>query len=74
MLGALPLNIKRAGIIRARFLALLVVVILSVAIIAVGFSALGQTRDSEAYIVYGESTQADDNSAVSAFKFVCPFH
>ena len=43
MLGALPLNIKRAGIIRARFLALLVVVILSVAIIAVGFSSLGQT-------------------------------
>ncbi len=61
---------------KAKIAAIAVIGLLTLSVIAVGFSALGETRDGVASNAQAaERTQAaDENAAVSAFKFVCPFH
>ena len=62
---------------KARIAAIAVISLLTLAVIAVGFSAVGQTRDAAAATDAAATAMAqdgEDNPAVSTFKFVCPFH
>ncbi len=61
---------------KARIAAIAVIALLSLSVIAIGFSALGEAQDATAAssAPVGESLESGDNTAVSAFKFVCPFH
>ena len=62
---------------KARLAAVFVIVLLTASVFALGFSALGSAQDGTAAsgVVGGGQSQANgDNAAVSAFKFVCPFH
>ena len=65
------------GQMRIRIAAISVIGLLTLSVIAAGFSALGETQDVTAS---GTSSAGaalpndSDNTAVSAFKFVCPFH
>ena len=62
--------------IKARIAAIAVIVLLSLSVVALGFSALGEARDTTAApsTVSEEPQGVGDNAAISAFKFVCPFH
>ena len=65
------------GQMRARIAAISVIGLLTLSVIAAGFSALGDTRDATAAATSPAGaplTNGGDNTAVSAFKFVCPFH
>ena len=62
---------------KARIAAIAVIVLLTLSVFAVvfavGFSALGEPQDITA--AAAESGQeSGENSPVSTFKFVCPFH
>ena len=61
---------------KARVAAIAVIALLTLSVIAVGFSALGEARDATAASTSAAepARNEDDNAAVSAFKFVCPFH
>ena len=61
---------------QARIAAIAVISLLTLSVIAVGFSALGEAGDAAASNAQATGTAQDegDNAAVSAFKFVCPFH
>ena len=60
---------------KAKIAAIAVVALLTLSVVAVGALSVGQARDAAAV---GESRMAaadrGDSAAVSAFKFVCPFH
>ncbi len=58
---------------KARIAAIAVIVLVTLSVFAVGFSALGEPQDITA--AAAESGQeSGETSAVSTFKFVCPFH
>jgi hypothetical protein len=60
---------------KARVAAFAVIALLTLSAVAVGFSALGEAQDAAAASTKAtERTPEGDNVAVSAFKFVCPFH
>ena len=61
---------------KARIAAIAVIGLLTLSVIAVGFSALGETRGATAAsTAAAEAPQGgDNNTAVATFKFVCPFH
>ena len=61
---------------KARIAAIAVIALLTLSVVAVGFSALGEAGDAAASNTQtiGTAQEGDDNAAVSAFKFVCPFH
>ena len=60
---------------KAKIAAIAVVALLTLSVVAVGALSVGQARDGAAAV--GESragADGGDSAAVSAFKFVCPFH
>ena len=57
---------------KARIAAIAVIVLLTLSVFAVGFSALGEPQDITAAAESGQ--ESGETSAVSTFKFVCPFH
>ena len=62
---------------KAKIAAVFVIVLLTVAVFAMGSTALGSAQDGTAassLVGSGQSQSSDDSAAVSAFKFVCPFH
>ena len=60
---------------KARLAVIAVIGLLTLSALALGFSALGDAPDVAASATAEQTTQAEgDNAAVSAFKFVCPFH
>ena len=61
---------------KARIAAVAIISLLTLSAIALGYSALGDTQDVTAAstATTATTTTEDDNTAVSAFKFVCPFH
>ncbi len=62
---------------KARIAAIAVIGLLTLSVIAVGVSAVGETRSATATAAAEPAPGQDvgnDNAAVSAFKFVCPFH
>ena len=60
---------------KPKFAAIAVIALLTLSVVAVGFSALGEAQDATAASTTAEPARSgDDNAAVSAFKFVCPFH
>ena len=55
--------------------AIAIIALLTLSVIAVGFSALGEAQDATAASTAAQEPAGNgDNVAVSAFKFVCPFH
>ena len=68
-------NSGRSDLMRAKIAAIAVIALLTLSVIALGFSALGEAQDATAASTEAEPAQdGGDNAAVSAFKFVCPFH
>ena len=61
---------------KARIADVAVITLLTLSVVAVGSSALGETRDAEAANAAAAEPLQDvgDNAAVSTFKYVCPFH
>ena len=60
---------------KAKVAVISVIALLTLSVFAVAFSALGEAQDVTASSnAVDQSRNADDNTAVSAFKFVCPFH
>ena len=61
---------------KPKIAAIAVIALLTLSVIAVGFSALGETQNATAASTASAEPgrNGDDNAAVSAFKFVCPFH
>ncbi len=61
---------------KAKIAAIAVIALLTLSVIAVGFSALGEAQNATAASTASAEPvrNGDDNAAVSAFKFVCPFH
>ena len=61
---------------KARLAAIAFAGFLTLVVIAVGFSALGQAQDAgvASAATVERSDQGGENPAVSSFKFVCPFH
>ena len=60
---------------KARVAVISVVVLLTLSVFAVGYSALGEAEDVTASSnAKEESRNGDENAAVTAFRFVCPFH
>ena len=59
---------------KARIAAIAVVLLLTLSVFALGFSALNEARNTGAAGTTTITQDGGDNAAVSAFKFVCPFH
>ena len=61
---------------KAKIAAIAVIALLTLSVIAVGFSAVGEAQDATASSIASaeQERSGEDNAAVSAFKFVCPFH
>lgn len=59
---------------KAKVAAIAVIGLLTLSVFAIGFTALGEAENSAAASSVTPATEPGDNAAVSAFKFVCPFH
>ena len=60
---------------KARIAVIFVIALLTLSVFAVGFSALGEAQDATAASTTAETVRNGDvNTAISTFKFVCPFH
>jgi hypothetical protein len=69
--------IARVRNLKARFAAIAIVGLLTLSVIAFGFSAVGEVRGGAPAVATSadQPTQdGSDNTALSTFKFVCPFH
>ena len=65
---------NHATSMKAKVAAIAVIGLLTLAVFAVGFTALGEAESSAAASPVAPAAEPGGNAAVSAFKFVCPFH
>lgn len=71
MLNVFSGNIGRVGISKGKIAVIVVIAFLTLTFFAIGYSALEQVEGNAASVQRTESGgQADENIAVSAFKFV----
>lgn len=62
---------------KPKLAAIAIIGLITLSVFAVGFSALDEARSASASAAVAQSDSSDygnENAAVSAFKFVCPFH
>ncbi len=59
--------------VKAKIAAFVVIAFLTLSFVSLGFTALGEASSNSASVQQSVGGEGD-NTAVSAFKFVCPFH
>ena len=59
---------------KAKIAAITIIGLLTLSVIAVGFSAVGDVQSNPSEPLAQSGQETGDTAAVSAFKFVCPFH
>ncbi len=59
---------------RAKVAAIAVIGLLSLSVIAIGFTAVSGAESSAAAATSASAAESDANAALSTFRFVCPFH
>ena len=68
----MTVNLNRS--MKARVAVIAVAGLLTLSVFAIGFTAVSETESSATAAASAPAAQPDDSAAISAFKFVCPFH